>query len=56
LDAIKMAATTPARIMGEQDRMGSLTVGKAADVVLFDENINVSLTIIDGQIAYSKPS
>ena len=56
LEAVKMASTTPARIMGVQDRMGSLTVGKAADVVLFDENINVSLTIIDGQIVYSKPS
>lgn len=56
LEAVKMASTTPARIMGKQDSLGSLTVGKAADVVLFDENINVSMTIIDGQIVYSQPS
>ncbi len=56
LDAIKMMTATPARIMGKQDYIGSLTVGKAADVVLFDENINVSMTIIDGKVVYSKPS
>jgi len=56
LEAVKMASTTPARIMGVQDRMGSLTVGKAADVVLFDENINVSTTIVDGKVVYSQPS
>ncbi len=53
LDAVKMASTTPARIMGQQDSLGSLTVGKVADVVLFDENIDVSMTIIDGKVVYS---
>ena len=53
LDAVKMMTATPARIMGKQDSLGSLTVGKAADVVLFDENIDVSMTIIDGKIVFS---
>lgn len=52
LDAIKMMATTPARIMGVQDRKGSLTVGKDADIVLFDEDIRVSTTIVRGKVVF----
>ena len=52
LDAIKMMATTPARIMGVQDRKGSLTVGKDADIVLFDEDIRVSTTIVGGNVVF----
>ncbi len=52
LDAIKMMASTPARIMGVQDRKGSLTVGKDADIVLFDEDIRVSTTIVGGKVVF----
>ena len=52
LDAIKMMATTPARIMGVQDHKGSLTVGKDADIVLFDEDIRVSTTIVGGKVVF----
>lgn len=52
LDAIKMMATTPARIMGVQDRKGSLTVEKDADIVLFDEDIRVSTTIVGGKVVF----
>ncbi|HAO50845.1 MAG TPA: N-acetylglucosamine-6-phosphate deacetylase, partial [Runella sp.] len=37
LDAVRMASTTPARIMGVSDRKGSLAKGKDADIVIFDE-------------------
>ena len=56
LDAIKMMASTPARIMGVQDRKGSLTVGKDADLVLFDEDIRVSTTIVGGQVIFTDES
>ena len=54
LEAVKMMTATPARIMGQQDSIGSLSVGKVADVVLFDENIEISMTIINGKVVYSK--
>jgi N-acetylglucosamine-6-phosphate deacetylase len=54
LDAIRMASTTPARIMGVHDRKGSLAKGKDADVVIFDENINVTLTMVGGRIVYNQ--
>jgi N-acetylglucosamine-6-phosphate deacetylase len=53
LDAVRMMSTTPARIMNISDRKGSLVEGKDADIVIFDENINIQKTIIKGRLAYS---
>ena len=53
-DAIKMISATPARIMGVLDKKGTLTVGKDADIIIFDKNINVSMTMINGKIIYQK--
>jgi len=54
MDAIKMMTLTPARIMGVSDKKGSLMPGKDADIVIFDENIIIDKTIIEGHIIYSK--
>ncbi len=54
IDAVKMATATPARIMRVSDRKGSLVAGKDADVIIFDEDINISTTIIGGSIVYQK--
>jgi len=48
LEAVKMLTLTPARILGVEGRKGSLTRGKDADVVLFDEDIDVSLVMVKG--------
>lgn len=52
-DAVKMATLTPARIIGIDARKGSITPGKDADIVLFDDNINVKMTIINGNTVYT---
>lgn len=55
LEEIVLSATeTPARIMGCDDRKGSVEVGKDADIVIFDEDINISHTIIGGEVFYKK--
>ncbi len=54
LDAIKMITTTPAAIMKVDAFTGSLSVGKDADVVIFDAGINVAATMVKGEIVYSK--
>ncbi len=41
-----------ARAIGVSARKGSLEVGKDADLVLVDENINVYLTVAEGVIVY----
>lgn len=51
-DAVKMASLTPARIMGAQDTLGSLDVGKRGDVVVFDNGFNVSITIVGGETVF----
>lgn len=51
-DAVKMATLTPARIIGVDDKKGSIAPGKDADIVLFDDNINVKMTIIGGRTVY----
>lgn len=53
LDAVRMASTTPARIMGVASRKGSLVAGKDADLVVFDDALTVSTTIVGGTIVYN---
>lgn len=52
IDAIKMMTSTPARIMKVSDKKGSLEVGKDADIVLFDKNINVGMVLVRGKVLY----
>ena len=52
-DALRMVSATPASILGVADRKGSLAPGKDADVVILNPNLQVTHTIIAGQLAYS---
>lgn len=47
-DAVCMASTTPARLMGVDDRKGSLQRGKDADIVVLDRNLNVRAVWSEG--------
>ena len=51
-DAVRMMSHTPARIMKVADRKGSLAVGKDADIVIFDEDVNIRSTIIKGNLIF----
>ncbi len=51
-DTIQMITATPANILGIGDSKGSLTAGKDADIVIFDEDIQIQKTIIKGKIIY----
>lgn len=53
IEAVRMMSKTPATIMGVETTKGSLTVGKDADVLIFDENINIKTTIINGKVVYA---
>ncbi len=53
-EAIKMITLTPAAIMGVSDSKGSIVPGKDADIVIFDKDINVEMTIIQGKVMYKK--
>lgn len=51
-DAVRMITENPARIMGISSSKGSLKPGMDADVVIFDDSINIKKTIINGKIVY----
>ena len=53
-DAVRMMSRTPASILGIENRKGSLEAGKDADIVIFDDDIRVSHTIVNGTLIYNK--
>lgn len=50
LHAVQMITSTPAQISGVAHKKGSLTVGKDADIVVFDEDIQIKLVMINGNL------
>ncbi|TKB99202.1 N-acetylglucosamine-6-phosphate deacetylase [Pedobacter cryophilus] len=51
-DAVRMISETPASILKIQDKKGSLIKGKDADIVIFDNQINIDTTIVKGNVVY----
>ncbi|NMA94824.1 MAG: N-acetylglucosamine-6-phosphate deacetylase [Clostridiales bacterium] len=49
-EAVKMITLTPARIMGIEGTKGSLVESKDADIVVFDDNIEIDLVIVGGNV------
>jgi len=54
VDVIKMITVNPIKALGGNCLKGEIKVGYDADIVLFDENIDISLVIINGEITYKK--
>ncbi len=59
MEALKAITTNPAEILGVDDRIGSLKVGKDADIVIwsghpFDILAAPEMTLINGEVAYRK--
>ena len=48
-EAVRMASLTPARVIGIQDRKGSLAPGKDADIAIFENDFTAWRTMIKGQ-------
>ena len=52
LESVRMASEIPARIIRMDDKKGSLQIGNDADIVIFDQDIRIDTTIINGKIVY----
>jgi N-acetylglucosamine-6-phosphate deacetylase len=50
--AVRMASTTPARVLGEHDRLGAISPGYVADIVALTENLRVAKTWVAGRLVY----
>lgn len=51
-EAVKMMTETPAKVLGMSDRIGKVAVGRVADLVLFDDDINISMVLTDGKVRW----
>lgn len=49
---IKMASYTPSKIINLNHKKGSIDIGKDADVVLLDGELNVKMTIVEGRVVF----
>ncbi|MBO4487308.1 MAG: N-acetylglucosamine-6-phosphate deacetylase [Bacteroidaceae bacterium] len=49
-DAIRMSSETPARIMGELGRKGSLQAGKDADICFYNDDLQLQFVMQQGNI------
>lgn len=47
-EAVRMASLTPARILGIENEVGSIEVGKRADLVVMDAGLNVKQVYVGG--------
>jgi N-acetylglucosamine-6-phosphate deacetylase len=54
LEAVKMMTNVPAQIIGVSTSKGSIAPGMDADIVLFDEDINIEMTMIGGSMVFEK--
>lgn len=53
-NAVRMASLNPAKAIKIDDRKGSLEVGKDADMIIFDSDINILASIVGGDIQWIK--
>lgn len=53
-DVSKMASMNPARSLKIDHRTGSIAVGKAADLVVLNQNYDLEATYVDGECVYRR--
>jgi N-acetylglucosamine-6-phosphate deacetylase len=51
-EAVRTATLNPARVLGVDDRKGSLVPGKDADLVVFDDDVDVQAVFVRGEQRY----
>lgn len=54
LEAVRMMTQTPARILGVERQKGVLLPGMDADIVIFNEDVQIDKTIIKGEVVYDR--
>lgn len=53
-EAVRMATLIPARVAGIASEYGSIEIGKRADLIAFDEDLNMRLAVVHGERLYSQ--
>jgi len=50
VDAVKMGTLTPAKVIGVDKKVGSIEIGKRANLCILDSDFNIMNVIVDGNI------
>jgi N-acetylglucosamine-6-phosphate deacetylase len=53
-EAVPLVSENPARAVGYGDRIGSIDVGKEADLVLLNSDIDVLMTVVGGKTVWTR--
>jgi len=53
-DAVRMACLNGAKVVAREHKIGILSAGRLADIVVLDQNFDVEMTILHGKIAYQR--
>ena len=53
-DAVRLVTYNPAKMQGLEDEIGIIASGKKADLTVFDKEINIELTMVEGKVVYNK--
>jgi len=56
VEAVRMMTKSPATIMNVAHRKGSLVQGMDADLVIFNEQVNIKMTMVGGRVVYTTMS
>lgn len=51
-DAVYMASYSPALLLGLENEKGSINVGKDADIVIFNKDFQVKMTMVEGKVVF----
>jgi N-acetylglucosamine-6-phosphate deacetylase len=51
-EAVNLASLNPARLLGLDQVKGSIRPGKDADILIFDEQLNIQTVFVEGQQVY----
>jgi N-acetylglucosamine-6-phosphate deacetylase len=54
-ETVKMITETPARILNVHKSKGRLAAGMDADIVIFDHDIHIRMTMIKGRVVHADP-
>ena len=55
-EAVRMATFNPAKVIKLGKSMGSIEIGKEANLAILDDSFTVIMTIVKGKVVYSSES
>jgi N-acetylglucosamine-6-phosphate deacetylase len=54
-EALTVASANPAKVIGVDNRKGSVKEGMDADLVALDDQLEVQMTVVEGRVVYDAP-